>query len=135
MRVRTTFVLRFALVATLIGFGGMAEAASAVGAGPLYGGPFSTGVAFVCRVFNYGLVSVTLSERQIWDNAGNAVLVSSDSCNVALGVGKSCAFSAPISGNLAFSCRVVAGGSNPKISGVAEIQDVTFSVLARIPFR
>jgi hypothetical protein len=79
---------------------------------------------------------VTISQRQIWDNTGSEPFqLLSDTCNVALGVGKSCAFAAPINGNLAFSCRVVATGANPKVSGVAEIQDLNNSIVTRIPFR
>jgi hypothetical protein len=125
--------LTLAAAGALIGFVSAAQA-EILAAGPVYGGPASVGGTVVCRLFNFGLVASTVTIRQIWNNAGGITAPTVDSCNVALVSGKSCEFSAPIAGNLAFSCRVFVTGIDDKISGVAEIQAPgTHAILNSIP--
>lgn len=133
MNVRTRLtVLPFAAAAALFGFCATAQADILAG-GPAYGGPASIGGSVTCRLFNYGAFSVTVSNRQIWTNTGVSVAPTSDSCNVALPVGKSCAYSAAIAGNLAYSCRAIVQGIEPRVSGVAEIQAPDHSILSAVP--
>jgi hypothetical protein len=129
MHIRRTLVL-----ATLICLGGAAQAAD-FGGGPAYGGRNSVGGSVTCRVFNFGTTAVSISFRQIFDNTGAMVTLTSDSCNVSLGPTKSCSYSAPISGNLAFSCRLRTVGTGTGISGLIEIQSVGNTVLTTVPLR
>jgi len=124
-------VIALAVLAT-IGLCGTAEA-EILAAGPVYGGPASVGGTFTCRIFNFGAFSVVVTNRQIWSNTGVSVAPTSDTCNVALAVGKSCAYSAPIAGNLAYSCRVIVQGIEPEVSGVAEVQAPNNSILNALP--
>jgi hypothetical protein len=129
MHIRSTLAL-----AMIICLGGAAQAAF-FGAGPAYGGRNSVGGSVTCRVFNFGTAAVSINLRQIFDNTGAMVAVTSDSCNVSLGPAKSCAYSAPISGQLAFSCRLRTEGASTSLSGVLEIQTVGNTVLTTVPLR
>lgn len=126
---------RYALVAlaALSGFGGAAQA-EVYAVGPVYGGPLAVGGYVSCRVFNYGTQTATLTERRIYANTNAYATPSSDTCNIPLKPNYYCAFTAPIKGNLAYSCRVVAVGSDVRLSGVGEIQGPDFSVLNSLPF-
>jgi hypothetical protein len=124
-------VIALAVLATI----GLCETAQAemFAAGPVYGGPASVGGTFTCRLFNFGAFSVTVTNRQIWDNTGVAVAPTADTCNVALVVGKTCAYSTPIAGNLAYSCRAIVQGIQPEVSGVGEVQAPNHSILNALP--
>lgn len=100
-------------------------------AGPTYGGNVAglIGGTVTCRVFNYGLSSVSISQRQIWTNTYVLVAPASDTCNVALPPNKYCAFGATIAGNFAYSCRLVAAGVDAKLSGVAEIMSSSGAIM------
>ena len=114
----------------LIGLGGVAQA-EMFGGGPVYGGTASIGGQITCRIFNYGVSSVSISTRQIWNNTNPVApepLVG-DTCNVVLAPTKYCAFTANIPGNLAYSCRVIATGIDVKLSGVAEVKNPASSVI------
>jgi hypothetical protein len=119
-------------LAMLISLGGAAQA-TMFGAGPAYGGRNSVGGSVTCRAFNFGTAAVSINLRQIFDNTGTMVALTSDSCNVSLGPGKSCAYSAPITGQLAFSCRLRTDGAGTSLSGVLEIQTVGNTVLTTVP--
>ena len=134
--------LAVAAVAALIGLGGNARAeqpsvAQTVryGGGPAYGGFAVTGGALVaCRVFNFGATAVTISVRQIFANTGDPVTINSDTCNVSLLPGKSCAYASQYStSQLAYSCRLVARSTAVNISGVVEIQSLHGDILAALP--
>ena len=107
--------------------------AGILGAGPAYGGPGSVGGAVTCRIFNFGTSTVSITTRQIFTNTNVSIPLASDTCNVALGVAKYCAFTARITGNLAYSCRVIAVGTETHISGVAEIQLPNGSISTTLP--
>ncbi len=124
--------LTLAVLATLIGLSGAAQA-DMLGGGPVYGGPTSAGGQITCRIFNYGLSSVFISTRQIFTNTNVSIVPTSDTCNVALQPTKYCAFTATIPGNLAFSCRVVATGTDVKLSGVAEVKNSSSTILNSVP--
>ena len=109
-------------IAALIALGGVAEADIFTG-GPLYGGASSTGGVVTCRFFNAGTSNVTFAYRQIWANTGSLVSLVSDSCNVAVGAGKYCAYSAGITGNFAYSCRAVINGIDNNVSGEMDITE------------
>lgn len=126
--------LALAAFAAAVGLGGSAQAEMLSG-GPVYGGPASISGTVTCRVFNFGAFPVTISLRQIWNNAGGLAALNSDSCGVSLGVTKTCQFSAPITGNFAFSCRIFERGDDGNVSGVAEIQAPNHSVLNTVPLQ
>jgi hypothetical protein len=128
MYVRATLVV----LATMIGLAGSANA-DVFASGPAYGGPGSVGGTVNCRIFNFGAYGVTVTAREIFNNTGASVALTSDTCNVALAPTKSCAYTASIVGNLAFSCKATVIGIDPKISGVTEIQNSSHSVLTTVP--
>ena len=130
MNVRLTLVT----LATVIGLSGAAQA-DIFAAGPVYGGPGSAGGSITCRIFNYGLSAVSITARQIFTNTNVSIVPAADSCNVVLGVAKYCAFTAPITGNLAYSCRIAVNGTDTRLSGVAEIQAPNFSILNALPLQ
>jgi|SRR5215470_4680200 len=120
-------------IAALIALGGVAKA-DILSGGPLYAGsPAEIGGTVVCRLFNAGIASITVSTRQIWDNTGASVVLSSDTCTVAIASGKYCAYTAKIAGNLAFSCRAVTNGIDNNVSGVIEIDNSANQPLQLIP--
>ncbi len=125
MNIRLTQVA----LAGLIGLSGVAHADLLAG-GPVYGGPGSAGGQITCRIFNYGVTAVSISTRQIWSNTNVAMPFVSDTCNVALQPAQYCAFTANIPGNLAFSCRLVATGTDVKLSGVAEVKNSASTILS-----
>jgi hypothetical protein len=135
MNVRLTLVA----LATLIGLSGAAHA-DIFGAGPVYGGPGSVNGRINCRIFNFGSYPVTIPLVQIWTNTNVLVTPASNTCttsstNPALAPGRYCAVTALITGNLAYSCRVVASGFETRLSGAAEIQAPNFSVLNVLPLQ
>jgi len=110
----------------LIGLGGAAQA-DIHAAGPVFGG--TTQTVLSCRVFNFGTVAVSITNRQIYDSLGNLVTVapSNDTCVAPLaGPGGSCAYAAVITGNQPYSCRVIDGSPTPtNLSGAAEVSTST----------
>ena len=127
-----TRVAATAIVA-LIALGGAAKA-DILSGGPLYAGsPAEIGGTVVCRLFNAGISSITVSTRQIWDNTGASDGLFSDSCGVPVTPGKYCAYTAKIAGNLAFSCRAVTNGIDNNVSGVIEIDNSANQPLQLIP--
>jgi hypothetical protein len=130
MNIRLTQVV----LASLLGFSGVAQA-EFLGGGPVYGGTASVGGAITCRIFNYGAFSVTVTTRQIWSNTNAIQPLVADSCNVAVPPGGYCAFQAAITGNLAFSCRLVATGTDVKLSGVAEVKNANNTILNSLPLQ
>jgi len=112
----------------LMSYGAVAQAAE-FGAGPAYGGTSSVGGTVTCRIFNFGAFTATVTVRQIWDNNGANVPLAGDTCGAGLGSGKTCAFSAPIGGNLAYSCRAYALGNDTNLSGDVEIQNSSHAIL------
>jgi hypothetical protein len=119
-------------IAALSGFAGTVQA-EVLSGGPVYGGSQSVGGTITCRVYNAGSHSVTLTPRQIWNNAGGQATLSSDTCNVSLAPNKTCAFAAPITGNFAFSCQTSEESIDGAVRGVAEIQDSSHAVLNTVP--
>jgi hypothetical protein len=126
--------LTFAVLAILIGLCGTAQA-DILAAGPAYGGPSSVGGSITCRIFNFGAFSTSITVRQIWTNTGVSVAPTFDTCTVALAVGQTCSYGAPITGNLAYSCRLIAQGISPSLSGVAEVQNSSHAVLNTLPLQ
>jgi hypothetical protein len=128
--------LKFAVLAILIGLCGAAQA-DILAAGPVYGGTSSVSGTVTCRIFNFGLSTVTFTARQIWTNTNVLVAPTSDTCSVPLAPTKSCAYSAAPTLNLAYSCRVVAVAAAydrlVNISGVIEIQNSAHAVLTTVP--
>jgi hypothetical protein len=126
------------LVATIVTLLSLCEVAQAeiFASGPVYGGqsgPIGGGIS--CRIFNYGLSTVSISQRQIFTNTNIAVALTSDTCNVALAPNRYCAFTASIAGNLAYSCRLVASGTDPKLSGAAEVSSPSSVILNTLPIQ
>lgn len=119
-------------IAALITVGAGASAEPFAG-GPVYGGPSSVGGTITCRVFNAGVGSLSLTTRQIFTNTGSAVSLSSDSCGVGILPGHTCAYSAPITGNLAYSCRMYETSVDGGVRGVAEVQSSSHAVLNTVP--
>jgi hypothetical protein len=123
-----------ALVALLC-FNGIAQA-DILASGPTFGGIATFGGGNVtCRIFNYGLTPVSITARQIFINTGTAVTPTSDTCNVALGSTKYCAFGAPITGNFAYSCRILVTGTDTRVSGVAELTDTGNAIVNAMPMQ
>jgi hypothetical protein len=91
------------------------------------------GGSITCRVFNAGAFPVEISSRQIFNNVGGQVALSSDTCNVSLRPTKTRAYAAPITGNFAFSCRMFELGADGNVRGVAEIQNSSHAVLNTVP--
>lgn len=114
-------VFATAIILLMVTHGARAEM---LGGGPVYGGPVSVGGSATCRVFNFGAFSVTLPTRQIFTNTNASVPLFADSCNVPLGIGQTCAYSGAITGNFALSCRLIATGTDTRVSGMAEIQEI-----------
>ena len=121
-----------ALLATMIGLAGIAHAAT-LASGPVYGGAAThggTGGAITCRIFNAGLTSVSITATQIWINTNSLVTPTSNTClTFPLGPEKYCAYTAPISGNFAFMCRITAAGTDTNLRGVAEVQSSFGNIL------
>ncbi|HET6375483.1 MAG TPA: hypothetical protein VFF88_05490 [Methylocella sp.] len=92
-------------------------------------GGASIGGLVTCRIINVGLGTVTIPSRQIIDNVNSSVPPLTGTCKVALTPGKNCFFTAKIGGNLAYSCRVIAAGTDVRLSGVGEIQSPAAAVL------
>jgi len=115
--------MRLALpaLALLTGINGAAQAEIYSG-GPVYGGPGAPGGAIVCKVFNAGLTSVSISSRQIFDSTNASVTPTVDTCNVALAPNHYCQYGKTGTGNVAYSCRMVITGTDPNVSALAEIQ-------------
>ena len=131
--------LALTTLTALIGLGGAAQADTHA-AGPVYGGfgsnPTQVGGAITCRVFNFGAVAVTINLRQIFDNTNAAVplIPNSDSCGPPLAPTQTCAYSGAITGNLAYSCRVMDNSTVPtSLSGAAEILSPTGQILGVLP--
>jgi hypothetical protein len=124
--------LTLTAIVTLIGLGTVAQAEILAG-GPVYGGPSSVGGSITCRVFNAGAFPMAIVSRQIFNNVGGQVALSSDSCSGSLQPTKTCAYAAPITGNLAFSCRMFEEGGDDNVRGVAEVQDSSHTVLNTVP--
>jgi hypothetical protein len=91
------------------------------------------GGSVTCRVFNFGAFPVSIPTRQIFTNTNILVSIFADSCNVPLASAHTCAFAGAISGNFAFSCRLIATGADTRLSGMAEIQNFSHSVLNSVP--
>jgi hypothetical protein len=90
-------------------------------AGPAYPG-FPAG-SVTCRIFNAGLTAVTVTTRQIFENASaTPIALSSDTCAAAVPPLGYCAFSAAVAGNFAFSCRVITNGTDNNISGAIDVR-------------
>ena len=126
-------------LALLISLGGTAHA-DIFAAGPVYGGNTTdlTGGVVTCRVFNAGLTSATINLTQIWANTNVLVTPTANTCltngvNPPLGSAKYCAFTAPITGNFAYSCRINAIGYDTNIRGVAEVYGVSGKILNAQP--
>ena len=109
-------------LATLVTLAGTSEA-KILASGPLYSANGPAGGQFVCRIFNAGLTSVSMSLRQIITNTTVVLPLISDTCNVALAPGRYCQFIATIPGNLAFSCRAFVIGTDTEVRGTAQIQN------------
>jgi hypothetical protein len=124
--------LALTTLSALIGLGGAAQA-DIHAAGPVYGGTTQTVIS--CRVFNFGTVAVSITNRLIYDGSGNPVTVTppNDTCLAPLAVGGSCVYVAAITGNQAYSCRVIDTSSTPtNLSGAAEASSPT-EVLTVLP--
>jgi len=114
--------LALTTLTAVIGLGGAAQA-DMHAAGPVYGGSSQAGGVISCRVFNFGN-AVTFTSHQIFDSSNATVTPTFDSCGASLGSGLSCVYGAqPISGTLAYSCRVIDGSTSSSLSGAAEIQN------------
>jgi hypothetical protein len=128
--------LTFAVLAILIGLCGAAQA-DILAAGPAYGGTASVNGTITCRIFNFGLSTVSITARQIRTNTNVSIAPTSDTCNVPLAPNNTCAYGASPTNNLAYSCRVVAvAGAYDKlvnISGVIEIQTPNHAVVTTVP--
>jgi hypothetical protein len=125
------------LLAALVGVAGGAQAAT-LASGPVNGGSASNGGAggtITCRIFNAGLTSASITSTQIWINTNALVTPTSNSCLTSLGVEKYCAFTAEITGNFAFTCRITAAGTDTNLRGVAEIQGPTGIILNALPMQ
>ena len=129
MRVRLVFVT----LAMLIGFGGAARA-DIYAAGPAYGANPTGGVA-TCRVINVGTSTVSVTVRQIITNTNVVLALNSDTCNVAVLAGRNCAFTAPVGGNFALSCRLFVSGNDPQISGTLDVQNPFGTVRVVVPMQ
>ena len=129
MRVRLVFVT----LAMLIGFGGAARA-DIYGAGPAYGANPTGGFA-TCRVINVGISPVSVTVRQLITNTNAVLALSSDTCNVGLGAGGNCAYTAPVGGNFALSCRLFVTGNDPQISGTLDVQNPLGTVRVVVPMQ
>jgi hypothetical protein len=112
--------LALTTLTALIGLGGVAQA-DIHAAGPVYGGPASVGGAISCRVFNFGTAPVSITTRSIFDNTNANITPTFDTCGTPLAVGQYCAYAAPITGNLAYSCRMIDQSTSSSLSGAAEI--------------
>lgn len=121
-------------VAVLIGLGTVASADTLAG-GPVYGGASSVGGTVTCRVFNAGQGSLSLTTREIVNNAGGVVTLSFDTCNVGISPAQSCEYGGPITGNFAFSCHMFETGVDGIVTGVVEIQSSGGTVLNTVPLK
>jgi hypothetical protein len=91
---------------------------------PVYGGSIVNqgGATISCRIFNSGSAVVTLANAEIVANTNVSVDLSSNTCDGALAGKSYCAYSAPITGNLAYSCLVRTVGTGVgTLRGVGEI--------------
>ncbi|WP_394753425.1 hypothetical protein [Crenothrix sp.] len=120
-------------IATLTGFGSAAHA-DIYAAGPAYGANPTGGLA-TCRVINVGTTSVNITLRQIITNTNSILPLSSNTCNVPVAAGDNCAFSAPVGGNFALSCRLFVSGTDPQISGTLDVQNPIGTVRVVVPMQ
>jgi hypothetical protein len=124
--------LTLTALATLIGLGGAAQA-DMLASGQAYGGVSSINGTVTCRIFNFGLTPVTITARQIWTNTSASITPTSDTCNVPLASTHACAYAQSPTSNLAYSCRIIAAGTEVNVSGVTEIQNPSHDVLSVVP--
>ena len=104
----------------MLAIGGSARA-DIWSAGPAY--PGTPAGLVTCRIFNAGLNAVTVAVRQLFINTSAApIALSSDTCGPAVPPQGYCAFSAVVTGNFAYSCRVIANGIDNNISGAIDVR-------------
>ena len=130
----------FAALFTMLTFVEVAHA-DTFAAGPVYGGTPSFSPlagAVTVRVFNAGSTPVTFDLTQIFTNTNFSIALSSNTCltggpNPPLGPNQYCAFTGPILGNFAFSCRLNALGSETDLRGVCEVKSSNNVILSVEP--
>jgi hypothetical protein len=120
-------------LAMLTGLGSTAHA-DIYAAGPAYGANPTGGLA-TCRVINVGTTAVIITARQIITNTNGILPLNADSCNVAIAPGNNCAFTAPVGGNFALSCRLFVSGTDPQISGTLDVQNPVGTVRVVVPMQ
>uniref|UniRef100_UPI001C4E761B hypothetical protein n=1 Tax=Crenothrix polyspora TaxID=360316 RepID=UPI001C4E761B len=103
-------------------------------AGPAYGANPTGGLA-TCRVINVGTTSVSITLRQVITNTNSILPLSSDSCGVSIAPGNNCAYSAPVGGNFALSCRLFVAGNDPQISGTLDVQNPIGTIKVVVPMQ
>jgi hypothetical protein len=111
--------------------------ARTLASGPNYGGStVRNGGTVTCRLFNAGTTTVSVNNRRLITNTNSVVPLSSDSCGAPLGPEENCAFSAPITGNFAYSCLVNASGSTVSLlRGSIDVTNTLNSLLNSLPLQ
>jgi hypothetical protein len=122
--------LALTTLSALIGLSGSAQA-DIHAAGPVYSG--LTQAVISCRVFNFGNAPVSFTTLQIFASNNASVNPTANTCGTSLQNNQTCAYAAPIIGNVAYSCRIVDGSTSSSLSGAAEIQNSTGEVLNALP--
>jgi len=113
-------MIRRVLAATVLLLGSsMAAQASTLATGGVYGG--NTQSVAVCYLFNASSNTINVTTNQIIRQDGTSVALASDNCS-ALAAGASCAISANITNNQAYSCKFVFPESKGEIRGVLDIR-------------
>jgi len=125
--------LTAAVMVAFVVLGGTAQADTLIG-GPAYGAASEVGGIVICSIFNGGTQSVTVPYRQIYDQLGNQLALTSDNCNVTLGAGKTCFYEAAIGSPARFlSCRAITNGIDNTVSGTVELFNSTGQFLLSTP--
>jgi len=125
--------LSIAAAAALIALGGAAKAGILASA-PGEAGPAQVGAAVVCRLFNAGSSSVTVSSREIWSSFLTAkVAISHDECTRALGAQKFCQYFMSPADRATYACRAVISGVEEDVRGTMLIFSSSGQLLLSLP--
>jgi hypothetical protein len=97
-----------------------ANASDVLAGGPIYGG--NTQTTAVCHVFNSGGNTAVFDLVRIIDQNGNDAILNKNSCSPSIDSSLSCAISATIQSNLAYSCQMTMSTSKTNLRGSMDIR-------------
>jgi hypothetical protein len=112
--------IQIIVAAALCCIGTKASASDVLAGGPIYGG--NTQTTAVCHVFNSGGHPAVFDLVRIIDQNGNDAVLDRNSCSPSIDAARSCAISATIRKNLAYSCQMTMSTSKANLRGSMDIR-------------